>query len=363
MVTMADAVAENIAALRDEDWAIREEAATSLGLLRDDRAVEPLLVLLRDADRAVRQAAIGALTLIGEPAVPALTACVLHPEAGVQEAAVGILAHIGDHRSVPVLLQSLKSQNWIVRSQAAKALGRIGAAEAVPVLLPLLQDKVKAVRVEVGLALAQLGPAALSELVEALKHSEWLVRLHAVESLGKMKAPEAVEPLLYLLFNDPDAAVREDAVRALGEIGDARATEFLLKVIDEPGLRPLAIDALGQIGDVSAVPALIAIVSGTARPEVSRVVAGCGDAWTEEMLAMPAAARALGLIGDDAGLPTLVAALLQTVTRAEAASALVRFGAKAIPHLLPLLKQAEDENVRYHVKETLAKIGWRPGRI
>lgn len=359
---MPDAVAEHIAALRDEDWAIREEAATSLGTLCDSRAIEPLVSLLRDEDRSVRQAAIGALTKLGEHAVPALAGCVTHPDVAVQEAAVGILAETGDARAVPVLLPLLRSQNWIVRSHAAKALGRIGAAETVTALLPLLQDKVKAVRVEAGLALARMGPAAVADLVQALGHHEWLVRLHAVEALGKMKSPDAVEPLLYTLFNDADAAVREDAVRALGDIGDRRAAEFLLKVIEEPGLRPIAIEALGQIGDPCAVPALLRIASGEARPEESRMIAGCGDQWTEEMLAMPAAARALGLIGDERALPTLAAAVLQTVTRVEASAALVRFRAKAVPYLLPLLKQSADENVRYHVKETLAAVGWRAGR-
>ena len=64
---MADTVAEQIAALKDEDWAIREEAATMLGTLRDPRAVAPLVSVLRDGDRAVRDAAIGALLAIGEP--------------------------------------------------------------------------------------------------------------------------------------------------------------------------------------------------------------------------------------------------------------------------------------------------------
>ena len=69
---MADAVAEQIAALKDEDWAIREEAATILGTLRDPRAVAPLVSVLRDSDRAVRDAAISALLAIGEPAVSPL---------------------------------------------------------------------------------------------------------------------------------------------------------------------------------------------------------------------------------------------------------------------------------------------------
>ncbi|MBH0186110.1 MAG: HEAT repeat domain-containing protein [Nitrospira sp.] len=72
---MADPVAEHIIALRDEDWAIREDAAARLGSLKDSRAVCPLISSLRDHDRSVREAAIGALTAIGAPAVPALGEC------------------------------------------------------------------------------------------------------------------------------------------------------------------------------------------------------------------------------------------------------------------------------------------------
>ena len=69
---MADTVSEQIAALSDEDWAIREEAATLLGALNDARAVLPLTKLLRDTDRAVREAAIGSLSALGSASVPAL---------------------------------------------------------------------------------------------------------------------------------------------------------------------------------------------------------------------------------------------------------------------------------------------------
>ena len=154
---------------------------------------------------------------------------------------------------------------------------------AVAPLVPLLQDKVKAVREETSTALAAIGEAALSSLLAALTHAEWLVRLHAVEALGKTRSPEAVDPLLSVLFNDRDRAVREDAVRALGQIGDARAVEFLVTAMKEPGLRPLAIEALGRIGDRRAVPVLINVLEGVDRPEVSRPIDGCGDHWDEEM--------------------------------------------------------------------------------
>ena len=89
---MADTVSEQIAALSDGDWAIREEAATLLGALKDARAVLPLTNALRDADRAVREAAVGALSSLGPVSVPALVGCLTDPALQVQEAASAILA-------------------------------------------------------------------------------------------------------------------------------------------------------------------------------------------------------------------------------------------------------------------------------
>jgi len=360
---MADTVAEQIAALKDEDWAIREEAATMLGTLRDRRAVVPLVSVLRDGDRAVRDAAIAALLAIGEPAVTTLGVCLSDPVLTVQELASSVLATIADARVLAPLMAALKSPDWIVRMHAAKALGRIQNPDAVAPLVPLLQDSVKAVREETSTALAAIGEAALSSLLTALTHTEWLVRLHAVEALGKTRSPEAVNPLLSVLFNDRDRAVREDAVRALGQIGDPRALESLVTAMKEPGLRPLAIEALGRIGDRCAVPVLITVLEAVDRPEFSRPIDGCGENWDDEILALGAAARALGSIQDEAAIPSLMKALRYTITRADAADALTRFRGVVIAPLLAVLARESDDNIRYHVKETLARVGWRAGRI
>lgn len=359
---MTDAVLEQISALRDEDWAIREEAASLLGTLKDPRAVPPLIVLLRDQDRSVREAAIGALREIGAPAVESVGACLTQADLSVQESASAVLATIADERVLPQLITALRSEDWIVRMHAAKALSRVRNADTVAPLIPLLQDKVKAVREEAVAALAAIGEAAIPSLLEALQHDEWLVRLHAVESLGKTRSHRAVEPLLSALFNDRDSAVREDAVRALGEIGDPQAIDYLFTAMREPSLRTLAVEALGRIGDPRAVPALIDVVIGGRPPETTRTVAGCGDQWNEEFITQGAAVRALGTIGDERAIPALVAALGPTQTRAEAAASLPKFGSKVVPFLVPLLSDSQDDNIRFHVREALALAGWRPRR-
>lgn len=360
---MADSVLEQIAALKDDDWAIREEAAATLGTFRDARAVGPLVQLLGDEDRAVREAAMQALTAIGEAAVPDLGRCLKGANLTVQESATSILATIADTRVLDVLLSALSSTDWIVRMHAAKGLGRIADPRGIARMMPLLQDNVKAVRVEAADALARIGEAAVPCLLEALQSREWLVKLHAIEALGKMQSPDTVEPLLFVLFNDPDVAVRTDAVRALGDIGDPRAVDFLLTALNDLDVRPVAVESLGKIGDRRAVPALVKIVNGSSQPDRSRPLDGCGDRWDQEMIVMGLAVRALGDIGDETAIPALIAALRHTVTRSESSTALTRFGPPAIPFLLEIVKKDRDENIVYYAKEALSQLGWRAGRI
>ena len=49
------------AALKDEEWDVRQAAAEALGEIKDPRAVEPLIAALKDKDSDVRKAAAEAL--------------------------------------------------------------------------------------------------------------------------------------------------------------------------------------------------------------------------------------------------------------------------------------------------------------
>jgi HEAT repeat protein len=131
----------------------------------------------------------------------------------------------------------------------------------------------------------------------------------------------------------------------------------------EPRLRTLAVEAMGRLGDRRAVPVLIGVLDGGDRPLAALTVAGCGDSWDEEMNTKGAAVRALGSLGDDAAIPSLLKALHETVTRADAATALVSFGPKVVAPLVTIMTQTSDENVRFHAKDALARVGWRAGRL
>ena len=77
-VTASEARASTRAALTDDDASVRQAAAHSASIWRDDKALNPMLTLLKDPSVAVRRAAAEALGRLGEPSavMPLLTAVV-----------------------------------------------------------------------------------------------------------------------------------------------------------------------------------------------------------------------------------------------------------------------------------------------
>ena len=361
---MADSVAEHIAALKDEDWGIREEAAVALGESRDPRGVCPLIEALRDSDRAVKTAATTALTAIGEPAVVDLSYCLQDPDLSVQEAAASILSAIADERVIEPLETALLNQDWVVRMHAARAIGRLGNPGSVATLVLLLQDKVPAVRDDAVAALVSIGEPAVEPLVEALANQDWRIRLRATEALCVLKSPTAVKPLVALLERDPDTAVRQEAARALGLIGDPAAVDALLGVVEDPRLQVRVIEALGRIGDRRVLPLLFRLIGELKTSEYEDRTPACEDhRYEQDLASVEEAIRALARIHDDEAIPLLMTALQSTLIRTEASEALVGFGQKAVAPLVSQLQRERDENIRYHIKETLTQLGWNPKRV
>lgn len=81
--------------LKDQDVSTRVNAAISLGLICDERAVEPLVAALKDVDSNVRKNATTALIKIGEPAIRPLTLLLKSQDPSVQLHAAIALREIG----------------------------------------------------------------------------------------------------------------------------------------------------------------------------------------------------------------------------------------------------------------------------
>ncbi len=134
------------------------------------------------------------------------------------------------------LIDSLREgNNRKVRRDARIALIGIGNA-AVPQLLSALGDKDWRVREEATKALGEIGnPRTAVHLIRMFSDEKTRIQLWATDSLIGM-GTEAVNPLLEAL-NDPDRRVRMGAIVALGEIGDKRVVPVLEQNLTDPDNR------------------------------------------------------------------------------------------------------------------------------
>lgn len=81
-----DRLQHYLAMLNEEDPSQRWKAAESLGRIRDERAIEPLILALTDEDWRVRQKAAWALGKIGDQrAIIPLRRALMHETEGVKE--------------------------------------------------------------------------------------------------------------------------------------------------------------------------------------------------------------------------------------------------------------------------------------
>jgi len=141
-----------ISLLADRNNEIRWEAALALGEIRDSRAIEPLRVALLDQDRYVRYGAAVALeqlgwaagspeeyafilagkqdwkslSVLGVPAVRALSLAAKDLEKSVRLSAVRTLGQIGDEKAIPAIYDALRDPEDQVRWEAVMAAQKCG---------------------------------------------------------------------------------------------------------------------------------------------------------------------------------------------------------------------------------------------
>jgi HEAT repeat protein len=245
----------------------RRDAATALGEIKDPRAVEPLLLAVKESAAGVRSEAAKALGEIGDPrALQPLVVALKDTNAGVRSEVAVALGHLHDPATVEPLIAALKDSN----AGAATALGMIKDTHAVEALVAALRDPDNAVRSEALKALSGIQDpraaeaatgARLDELMATLKDHRSTPeaageRRAAAQALARLGQP-AVEPLIAALRDDyPE--VRRQAAVALGQIKDSRAVEPLIAALHDADLRCKAAAALAEIKDPHGGSALAA---------------------------------------------------------------------------------------------------------
>lgn len=254
----------------------------------------------------------------------------------------------------------LHSRNPVERAAAAVRLGKMaeGAAPAVSDLIRLLPDdsQVQLSRYlgagysssvetspgeEASHALAEIGDPASNSLILALNDPHPRVRRLAAKALGQIGDISAVDFLIKLL-NDPDRGVRATAAIALGNYRHPMAAQQIMDAYPKASTaaRIDMVYALGNINDILAVPFLVK-QAGDPDPSVRAAVM-----------------VALGKLGDARAIPALLSGLKDTdeITRTNAAYSLGNYYApKVVTALIRSLRDPATQ-VRQAAAESLKTL-------
>lgn len=187
-----------------------------------------------------------------------------------------------------LVLETLRQNDTELRESALNALTRIyksGGKDRRRLMSELYdaiesddnRDRHDAQWVLAHLGRTQKDSEIVNRLIKLLEHDKMETRLEAIVALGQIGDERAVEPLLEIVNSgsaeDPDdrepPEIRRLAVEALGKIG-GKAVSNLVQVVRNKGssMRVDAIQALARLGDNRAVEPLIEVLGEEGSREV-----------------------------------------------------------------------------------------------
>lgn len=268
--------------LRHPEALVRRQAALAAGRIGDPAALELLVPVLADSSEPVRVAAAFALGLLKDArAIPPLVASVRGVPAAEQgpphaEAAAAV-ARIGGEAGARALREILQTASPGAAAQSPPAVAaalleawQLGWRAPVAELAAFAADPSAATRWRALYSLARLRSArGAGPLLDALQDRDPAVRAVAARGVTRALAdsaqldPTGVAQRLRPLVADPDPQVRINALRALASFRDstlAGAVVPLLADLDV-GVAVQAETTLGALGGGAAVQALRGLVT------------------------------------------------------------------------------------------------------
>jgi HEAT repeat protein len=365
-----DAIKPLLWALKDPYYVVRQGAASTLGKLKDIRAVRALVVALTDDESIVRMEVASALGEISDKrTIPALVKALDDEYIGVRISAAYALDRMSWKPATETeqILYLIVKERWL-------DLAKIGK-KAAGKLTDRLNDSYYHTRNGVAGTLRKLGSLALEPMLEALNRPDPDVRCRALWILGNVGNSRAVIPIT-LLLQDDDPTCRKEAVAALGEIGDPRAILFLKQVIDrQPESTPDVIRAIGKIPGPASIPVLASHIRNSSTDIRLLVIRALGQNRDRRIPGIVAP-----LMNDsDPEIRAAVATVLSKFPQAEVATLLLLLlpdphpdvrlavlkgmqaweNAKVVPELVARLGDV-DPRVRRLAAQTLDRWKWVP---
>lgn len=359
---------------------LRIGAINSLGVRRDAKSVSVLAGLLSNSDPQVTVAVAEALGKIGtaeaavaltKAKVPDVVRSALHnaqlqcaerlavardlagaaamyqqvwaSDAPASRRVAGLvgLANVAADQGTPLVMESLDSDDSLLRGTAVRLAGRMSGANVTATLVKRL-DKLDADQVLVlGVLAERADSSAASAVAKRMNHEDQAVRIAAINAMGSLGDASTVEPLakvaatssgaiqyaartsltrlvgedvdakLIAMAAEGDSAVRMEAFRALAGRSTSEATSVLIKSAtdEDANVRMAAFDALAAVAQADSYAKLVELLlAATAANEASaaeRAVVATGNRLDESAERLTLVIAALGKATAQAKVPLL----------------------------------------------------------
>jgi HEAT repeat protein len=230
------------------------EVNTGMDVLKGigDPAVPYLIQTLADTNNSKIGTVVRTLgEMKAAGAVMPLANMVRNEDFRIRSNACTALGLIGDTSAVDYLIPALNDTANLVRKSAAFALGEARSHKSMPYLISALSDEFYGTRFTASNSLVKFGAVATKSLIPLLNAQDLNLRCLVIETLGKIKDKKALEPLLVNLTS-PDWAVRGFTVEALGNIGNGKTTKAikdLEKTEEHPFVKKKIEEALEKVAN------------------------------------------------------------------------------------------------------------------
>ena len=210
------------ASLGDGDRGVREEAIGTLVEIYTERdRVGPVGRFLEIFSDEYDRTSVAPYTVVDPTVEQGLAGSLRDQDPAIREQAALALGILNSRSALPALTNALRDPDTGVRGAAATAIGKVGTAQDGAALIPLLADEDAEVRNRVLQAIGVLkvreaGPA-LRQLYEANRRREAGIRVLA--ALSRISDPAQAD-LFQEVVQDPDPERKRLAIEGLGRISD-----------------------------------------------------------------------------------------------------------------------------------------------
>ncbi|MFX1301275.1 MAG: HEAT repeat domain-containing protein [Promethearchaeota archaeon] len=253
-ISDAKAVPKLLDNIHTEEKKIRLAAIWALGQIKDKQAIPPLLSLLNESDWGIHIEAIEALIKIGDDtailkSINPLIHAMYNEETNIRRIAVTLLEKIKEKVNIAIFADIFNMQkDPILRKRLIESIGELRDPRTISLFVSVIEKEENATLRAIALESLQKVDTeeAYKWAIRGLSDKDLDVRYSAVDVLKKIKDKQAVEPLIATLN---DEKIIKATIEALGEIGDPKAVDSLIPILESPNplLRASVVIALGQI--------------------------------------------------------------------------------------------------------------------